>query len=74
MTMRRVFLAAAALCAVPVVGQAQDDKLKARCAGQTLGALISQIVEEWLVGKPMERYANGKKTKEWKSAVRKAEQ
>ncbi|MBN9085674.1 MAG: hypothetical protein J0J01_02095 [Reyranella sp.] len=28
---RCLFLAAAALCAVPVVAQAQDDKLKARC-------------------------------------------
>jgi hypothetical protein len=46
------------------------DKLRARCVGQTVNALIAQIVEEWLVGKPMERYANGKKTKEWKSAVR----
>jgi hypothetical protein len=47
------------------------DKLKARCVGQTVNALIVQIVEEWLVGKPMERYpTNGKKTKEWKSAIK----
>lgn len=29
---RYLFLAAAAFCAVPVVAQAQDDKLKARCS------------------------------------------
>jgi hypothetical protein len=47
------------------------DKVKARCRpGQQVGDLISQVVEEWLLGKPMQRHANGKKTEAWKAELR----
>jgi hypothetical protein len=49
------------------------DKLKARCKpGQQVGDLISQVVEEWLLGKPVQRHANGKKTEAWKAELREA--
>jgi len=47
-------------------------KLLARAGGQNLGWFIGQIVEEYLVGKPVERHTNGKRTEEWKEAVREA--
>lgn len=47
------------------------DKLRARCKqGQQVGDLISQVVEEWLLGKPVQRHANGKKTEAWKAELR----
>ncbi len=46
------------------------DKLKARCAGRPVDAMIAQIVEKWLLGKPMHRSAtNGKKTTQWKKEL-----
>ncbi len=45
-------------------------KLKARAAGKRVGDLISDIIEEWLTGVSVERYANGRKTKEFKSALK----
>jgi hypothetical protein len=47
------------------------DKLKARCpAGRPVDAMISQIIEEWLLGKPMQRSeTNGKKTTQWKAEL-----
>jgi len=46
------------------------DKLKARAAGKRVGDLIADIIEEWLTGVPVERYANGRKTREFKTALK----
>jgi hypothetical protein len=48
------------------------DKLLDRAEGMRAGDFIAQIVEEYLTGKPVERYANGRKTHEWREAVAKA--
>lgn len=46
------------------------DKLLDRAKGKPVSDFIVQIVEEYLLGKPVERYANGKKTHEWREAVK----
>jgi hypothetical protein len=46
------------------------DKLLDRAGGKPISDFIVQIVEEYLLGKPVERYANGKKTREWREAVK----
>ena len=56
---------------VPVyLWPAAYDALKERAEGMELGAFIAQIVEEYIVGKPIERYSNGQKTHAWKAAVK----
>lgn len=46
------------------------DKLLDRAEGMPVRDFIVQIVEEYLLGKPVARYANGKKKREWREAVK----
>ncbi|MFB3917254.1 MAG: hypothetical protein ACE14M_11030 [Terriglobales bacterium] len=49
------------------------EALLERAGRMRLAHFIPQIVEEWLVGKPAERYeANGHRTRAWKEALREA--
>jgi hypothetical protein len=48
------------------------EKLLDRAEGMQVGHFISQIVEEYLAGKPVERHANGRKTREWREAIENA--
>jgi hypothetical protein len=42
-----------------------------RAAGEkSLDWLISEILESWLAGRPVERYANGRKTRSFKAALK----
>jgi hypothetical protein len=45
------------------------DKLKARAKGKALGFFIADIIESYLTGKPVERYHNGRKLKDFKKAI-----
>ncbi len=38
--------------------------------GDGRAGFIAQMVEEYIVGKPIERYSNGQKTHAWKAAVK----
>ena len=49
------------------------DRLLEAAEGVPLPFFIGDIVEEWLTGKPVQRYANGKKTHAWRTAVQGAE-
>jgi hypothetical protein len=49
------------------------DRLKEHAGGHNLQWFIVQALEEWLVGKPVERHTNGKRTAEWKQAVKGAQ-
>jgi hypothetical protein len=56
---------------VPVnLWPAAYDALKERAKGMELGAFIAQICEEYILGKPMERYNNGQKTHAWKAELK----
>jgi hypothetical protein len=58
---------------VPVyLWPAAYDALKERAEGMQLGAFIAQICEEYIVGKPIERYSNGHKTHAWKAELKEA--
>ena len=55
---------------VPVVlWQCTYDKLKERAEGKNLSWFIADIVESYLTGKPVERYTNGRKMKDFKAAI-----
>lgn len=45
------------------------DKLKRRAEGKHIGFFIADIVEAFLTGQPVERYANGRKLVEFKQAI-----
>ena len=52
-----------------ILWQTTYDTLKARAAGKNLGWFIADIIEEYLTGQPVQRYANGRKLKEFKAAI-----
>jgi hypothetical protein len=45
------------------------EKLRERTTGGTVSKLAQEIIEEWLVGAPVERKASGPRTQEWKERV-----
>ncbi len=49
-----------------------EDKLVDHAEGMPLGFFIAQVVEEWLTGKPVERYENGRRTKASKARLEEA--
>jgi hypothetical protein len=52
-----------------VLWQTTYDMLKARADGKNVGWFIADIIEEYLTGKPVQRYANGRKLKDFKAAI-----
>jgi hypothetical protein len=49
--------------------QATYDKLAGRAGGRPIKWFIVDIIESYLTGKPVERYANGRKLKEFKAEI-----
>jgi hypothetical protein len=52
-----------------VLWETTYNKLKERTLGRSIGWFISDIVESYLTGRPVARYDNGRKSKDFKAAI-----